>query len=258
MSTSPIKVFITGAANGLAEVREGLADHPDVELVGTAADPAKAGAKLAESSRPGDPARHDGHRSRPHGRDRGDPRRHRRADRPGHLGERQRHPVRGAGCRHLRRRAAAAADRRHRLHDQEGALAGGRARLAGARQVQRAPSRARSSRSSPPRAGPARPCWPATWPRSFARQQRRAHAAARPRPAVRRRRDHDGHRAGEDDLRPGHGAARARLRRAGRLRHGSPVGRARAPGAAAARRMRSSSPRSASATCSRWPRRATT
>jgi pilus assembly protein CpaE len=47
---SPIKVFITGAANGLAEVREGLADHPDVELVGTAADPVKAGAKLAESS----------------------------------------------------------------------------------------------------------------------------------------------------------------------------------------------------------------
>ena len=39
MSTSPIKVFITGAANGLAEVREGLADHPEVELVGTAADP---------------------------------------------------------------------------------------------------------------------------------------------------------------------------------------------------------------------------
>jgi pilus assembly protein CpaE len=47
---SPIKVFITGAANGLAEVREGLADHPDVELVGTAADPAKAGVKLAESA----------------------------------------------------------------------------------------------------------------------------------------------------------------------------------------------------------------
>ena len=49
MSASPIKVFITGAANGLAEVREGLADHPEVELVGTAADPAKAGTKLAES-----------------------------------------------------------------------------------------------------------------------------------------------------------------------------------------------------------------
>jgi pilus assembly protein CpaE len=49
MSSSPIKVFITGAANGLAEVREGLADHPEVELVGTAADPAKAGTKLAES-----------------------------------------------------------------------------------------------------------------------------------------------------------------------------------------------------------------
>ena len=49
MSVSPIKVFITGAANGLAEVREGLADHPEVELVGTAADPSKAGTKLAES-----------------------------------------------------------------------------------------------------------------------------------------------------------------------------------------------------------------
>src|SRR6476469_2649384 len=47
---SPIKVFITGAANGLAEVREGLADHPEVELVGTAADPSKAGGKLAESA----------------------------------------------------------------------------------------------------------------------------------------------------------------------------------------------------------------
>ena len=41
---SPIKVFITGAANGLAEVREGLADHPEVELVGTAADPARPAA----------------------------------------------------------------------------------------------------------------------------------------------------------------------------------------------------------------------
>ena len=49
-NSSPIKVFITGAANGLAEVREGLADHPEVELVGTAADPAKAGPKLAESA----------------------------------------------------------------------------------------------------------------------------------------------------------------------------------------------------------------
>ena len=47
---SPIKVFITGAANGLAEVREGLADHPEVELVGTAADAAKAGPRLAESA----------------------------------------------------------------------------------------------------------------------------------------------------------------------------------------------------------------
>ena len=30
-------------------MREGLADHPEVELVGTAADTTKAGTKLAES-----------------------------------------------------------------------------------------------------------------------------------------------------------------------------------------------------------------
>jgi pilus assembly protein CpaE len=48
-TSSPIKVFITGAANGLAEVREGLAGHPSVELVGAATDPVAAGSRLAES-----------------------------------------------------------------------------------------------------------------------------------------------------------------------------------------------------------------
>ena len=65
-----------------------------------------------------------------------------------------------------------------------------------------------------------------------------AHAAARPGSPVRRRGDHDGHRAGEDDLRPRHGAARARLRRSGGLRHRPPVGRARPPGPASPRGCR--------------------
>ena len=76
--------------NGLAEVREGLADHPEVELVGTAADPGKAGTKLAESARQVILHGTDRHRPRAHVRDRGDPRRHRRADRAGHLGQRER------------------------------------------------------------------------------------------------------------------------------------------------------------------------
>jgi pilus assembly protein CpaE len=46
---APIKVFITGACAGLAEVRQALAGHPDVEIVGTAVEPAKADQKLATS-----------------------------------------------------------------------------------------------------------------------------------------------------------------------------------------------------------------
>jgi pilus assembly protein CpaE len=46
---SPIKVFITGACAGLAEVRQALSSHPDVEIVGTAVEPAKAQEKLAAS-----------------------------------------------------------------------------------------------------------------------------------------------------------------------------------------------------------------
>ena len=46
---SPIKVFITGACAGLAEVRQALSSHPDVDIVGTAVEPAKAQEKLAAS-----------------------------------------------------------------------------------------------------------------------------------------------------------------------------------------------------------------
>ena len=124
MTASPIKVFITGAANGLAEVREGLADHPEVELVGTAADPTKVGSKLAES----------GAQVVLHGTTATD-----------HVPTDEIDAIRGITAApivlvtsasanailsqalsrgHLRRRAAAAADGRHRVHDQEGALAG--------------------------------------------------------------------------------------------------------------------------------------
>jgi pilus assembly protein CpaE len=50
MTESPIKVFVTGSAEGLAEVREALVDHPVVQLVGTAADPARVAGKLAEAN----------------------------------------------------------------------------------------------------------------------------------------------------------------------------------------------------------------
>jgi pilus assembly protein CpaE len=50
MSENPIRVFITGACAGLAEVRQALSAHPEIEIVGTAVEPAKAAQKLAGSN----------------------------------------------------------------------------------------------------------------------------------------------------------------------------------------------------------------
>lgn len=46
-TTSKVRIFISGACAGLAEARDALASHPDIELVGTASEPSKAGPKLA-------------------------------------------------------------------------------------------------------------------------------------------------------------------------------------------------------------------
>ena len=45
----PIRIFISGACAGLAEARDALAGHQDIELVGTASEPSKAGSKLAST-----------------------------------------------------------------------------------------------------------------------------------------------------------------------------------------------------------------
>ncbi|MCW2974518.1 MAG: hypothetical protein JWN72_2791, partial [Thermoleophilia bacterium] len=49
MSDQPIRIFISGACAGLAEARDALASHPDIELVGTSSEAAKAGGKLAST-----------------------------------------------------------------------------------------------------------------------------------------------------------------------------------------------------------------
>jgi pilus assembly protein CpaE len=49
MSDQPIRIFISGACAGLAEARDSLAGHRDIELVGTASEPSKAGTKLAST-----------------------------------------------------------------------------------------------------------------------------------------------------------------------------------------------------------------
>lgn len=48
-SEQPIRIFISGACAGLAEARDALASHRDIELVGTASEPSKAGVKLAST-----------------------------------------------------------------------------------------------------------------------------------------------------------------------------------------------------------------
>ena len=165
-SVSPIKVFITGAANGLAEVREGLADHPDVELVGTAADPSKAGAKLAESAA----------QVILHGTSATD-----------HVPTAEIESIRSVTAAPIVLVTSASANSilgealsagifdvvlLPQLTDgivftikKAFSLAAGRA---GEAPVRRRPAlKARSSACSRPRAGPARPCLPATWQRSL-------------------------------------------------------------------------------------------
>ena len=236
---SPIKVFITGAANGLAEVREGLADHPDVELVGTAADPVKAGAKLAESAAQVILHGTHGHRARAHAP---------RSRRSGRSPPRRSSSSPPASANTLLSEALQAG-----IHDvvllpqltdgivftikkahSPPARPRGRRRRQGhlARRGQGRDALLAQGRS------PARPRSPATWPTLFARKHGRRTLLL----------DLDlqfgdvaimmGDRARQDDLRPGHGPARARHRGSWPATSLAPVRRARAAGAASARGRR--------------------
>jgi pilus assembly protein CpaE len=49
-NTTPIRVFISGACAGLAEVRQALGGHAEIEIVGTAVEPGRAAQKLAASN----------------------------------------------------------------------------------------------------------------------------------------------------------------------------------------------------------------
>ena len=255
---SPIKTFITGACAGLAEVRQALQGHPEIEIVGTAVEPGKADQKLASSG--AQVILHGTAPRRPAAqrRDRRDPSRDGRADHPRHLRRRGRAAARGARGRHLRRRDAAAAHRRAGVHDQEDLPAGRHARRHGAvvaahldrrgprpdrvlAQGRRRQDRARhlaGDADRPPRRPP--------------------RAAGRPRPAVRRRRDHDGRRAREDDLRPRHDDRRARPREARGLRHHRTPRASTSCPRRCGPRTPSSWPRTASRACSTSPRRPTT
>src|SRR5262249_36059707 len=49
-NTAPIRIFISGACAGLAEVRQALGAHPEIEIAGTAVEPGRAAQKIAASN----------------------------------------------------------------------------------------------------------------------------------------------------------------------------------------------------------------
>ena len=246
---SPIKAFITGACAGLAEVRQALQAHPEIEIVGTAVEPGKADAEARLERRAGRaprPARGDRLPA-------ADVEAIRQATAApimlvtsggaarGLLQEalgagvadvvllpqltdalvftiRQDHASWPPAAAAVGAGLAARVDRRGQ--DRDGLLAQGRRR---------------QDRSRPAARD------------QLARQAGRRVLLRRPRPPVRRRRDHDGRRAREDDLRPRHDDGRPRPREARRLRHRRTPRASTSSPRRCAPRTPSSSPRTASA-----------
>ena len=207
------RIYVTGSCDGLDQLREGLATHPEIDFVGWSehvgeATPALAGGHLQvvvhatrETTLPGD-------------RGRRDPRADAGARRRPRLGR-----VVGAARRRARRRgrrrrpAAAAADRERRLRAAQGGARGPPARH---RRRARPPRAHRHGLLAEGRDGQD---GDRDEPRRVLREEREeAHAPARPRPPVRGRLDHARARAGEDDLRLRRRPGRARLREARGLR----------------------------------------
>ena len=219
------RIFITGDCDGLPDLREALAAHPDVELVGSAAQVAEAAPTLTGGHLA--VVLHATRSSALPVNELAAIREHTKAplillasnELPGPAGG-------GARARRRRRPAAAADDRQRRLRDPQGGPR--RPRLTGDEPPPR-PDRHRVLAEG--RHGQDRD---RDEPRQLARQARgQADAAARPRPPVRRRGDHARDRAGEDDLRPRRRPGRARLGEARRLHDAARVRPRHPPGAAA-------------------------
>ena len=248
MNNESIRIYVTGSCEGLDNLRDQLANHPGSGL-----------RRLERERRRGDgrPRRRPPARGRPRHpldvvpgrRGRRDPRAHALADRDHRL-RRVVGPARGGARRRGRRRrpAAAAADRERRLRPPQG----------GAR---RPPARRRGCGAGPSGSDRDRVLAEGRHgqdrhrdePRRIVRQVRaEADASPRPRPAVRRRRDHARDRAGEDDLRPGRRAGRARLREARGLHRPSTRAGSTSCRRRCARRTPSWSPSRSWPACSRW------
>ena len=240
---SPNRIYVTGDCDGLPDLREALGSAPRgrARRVGHAGGRGRGDPdRRAPERRPARDARGDAAGERAGG----DPRAHAGAADPARL-ERLPGPA-GGGARARRRRrpAAPAADRQRRLRDPQG-----RPR----RQApDRRPAPARPARDRLLAQGRHRQDRDRDEPRHLARQALgQAGAAARPRPAVRRRGDHARDRAGEDDLRPRHRSGRARLGEARRLHDQARVRASTSSRRRCARRTPSSSPRRSSPGCSR-------
>ena len=192
------RVYMTGACDGIEKLREMLGNHEELELLGWSEHVAGAAAALAGGHLAGRAPRHA--LVEPAGERAGrDPRADAGADHPRRLG-RGVGPARGRARGGRRRRPAApAADGERRLRDPQGHARGAPPRRRG--RPQRADRHGLLAEGRDGQDGRR------DEPRGGARQVRgAAHAAARPRPPVRGRRDHARPRAGQDDLRPRRGS----------------------------------------------------
>ena len=223
-----VRVFVTGSCDGLAELREALGRHSEVEMVGWSEGVDGVRRHADRWPPPGRAPRHAQLRLAG-GRARGDPRAHAGAGHPARL-------RRGSALLEQALEADVSDVLLLPQMTENVVFAIRKASHSGRRTVgggSHAPRRGRIVTVFSPKGGTGKTVT-ATNLALYVREVRgQEHAPPRPRPPVRRRGDHARARAGEDDLRPGRRAGRARLREARRVHDAPSVGARRPAGAAA-------------------------
>ena len=218
------RIYLTGSCEGFDKLREALAQQPGIEIVGSSEHPGAASGALQGGHL--DCVLHATSSSTLPAHEIGTIREHTRV--PLLLDRIRRGIVSARGCARrgrVGRPAAAGVDRERRLRNPEGDA---RAAPLGSRRAEGRPHHhgllAEGRHGQDGDRDESR--------RGAVEGRRPAHAAARPRPAVRGRRDHARHRAGEDDLRLRQRSGRARPRQARRLHDEAQVGPRHPAGAA--------------------------
>ena len=251
-SSAPLRLYVTGTCEGLTEIVEALRVHGGIELVGLTEE-VRGGSVGADRRSPRRRAPRHPRLRVPARRLLGDPRAHAGPGDPALLRRVLRHPRRGAGA------SRSPTWSRFRSSTENIVFAIRKACQAERRSASGASRVGKVATVFSPKGGTGKTVRrPRTSRATFAKYHKATNAAARPRPPVRRRRDHARPRAREDDLRPGRRPGRARHREAGRLHDQASVRARRPPGAAPPGGRRARHRGASWPGCSRSPARPTT